>query len=1537
MRVIGAGGGKDGGAQQAQQAVEAPDSLHSEATARVLDMVCEGEIEGWADSANPLQCVYVDETPLQNPDGTMNFEGMTANNIVLAKGTPSQDYIPGFAEASSEIAVGVEIRRDSPVVRQVINLDADAIKVRISTPALQAQDKSNGNINPTAVDFNIEVQPNGGTYTSIFTSGSARFEGKSASKYERTFYAKLSGAGPWNVRVTRISPDAPDQSIQNKLNFESYTEIVEGKFRYPNTALVGVQLNAKQFSAIPQRAYRLKLLRIRVPSNYDPLTRNYTGTWDGSFKLAWSNNPAWCFYDLLTSSRYGLGDLIPENQVDKWSLYQIGQYCDAVDANGNYVGVDDGFGGKEPRFTLNLLIQNREQAFKVLNDLASTFRGMTYNFGGTVWSVADAPKDPVMAFSPANVVDGVFSYTGSARRARHNVALVRWNDPDNFYKQSVEYVADEAAIAQQGIQQTEVVAFGCTSRGQAHRVGKWLIDSEQTQTDVVSFKTGMDASYVVPGDIVEIFDPNRAGRRMGGRLLSATATSVQLDAPVTLEAGISYTVVVHLPNGSRQERAISNAAGTTDTLIVNLAFDQVPQAMSVWGLKASNLAPQLARVLSLSDEGDGTYGVSALLHDANKYTRVETGIVLEASPISQLPDASKVPQPENLSLQTLFVASQSITGLAIDVSWSVPSTSAGAQVARFAVQYRRSQDNWTYLPEMDARAVRIDNVVPGDYEVQVRAISLLGIRSLPAIASIAVEDPNPIQYVKITGLEIKDQGEDTEFKGRDVNLAWRVNSPNASEFGNEAADVGFTAPYFKDYEVRTLDAQGTVRRVEYVNTAEYTYSFDKNQQDGTLRDLTFEVAARDTLHRIGPAARIVVHNPPPALPGAITVKANFRTLFLNYALPAETDFAGVLIYVGTTSGFIRDASTLVYDGPDTQPTITALADGTPLQSGTDYYLRLASYDSFGKVGLNESPEFKVTTVKADANDIGNAVLSESHLTTALNTRLNKIESNETAVVEQSTQIDGLSAQYTLKVDANGYLAGFGLAVYPKNDTTTTSEFLIRADTFGVIMPSYPSLKPFTIGTVNGAPSVIMTSAIIGDATIGSAAISDLTADKIRTGSITSQTITLNDDGVLRSGQTAYNTGDGFWFGKVGAVTKFSLGNSLGHHLRWDGSELVINGKLSAGMVTADTLAVGRGSNLVYNPAFDTGLEGWTLNANGMANIAWGRNYGAEWIVGNGVAWLRQGDTVATGWAQIYTTAIPVIAGQPYIASMYSGAHRCSVSVLIYWYDVNGAEISSVEGNTNAAAKAGGKQLSGYFRHYLKATAPANAATCRVVARKYATSDASTGDSFMFVTRVMLEEAAVNQTEASPYSQSGTTLIDGGNIVTGAIQSTNYAAGSAGWRIGLDGSAEFSNVTIRGTVSGGSLETPWVTGSAGYDTKTSMNGATGALTVTRAPSGGTATDLFNMGPVMYAGATLDGTGAATVALTSVFRVGYHAVLAVQVRPAGGTALVPITSFSVTQPVWSSSSASVVINDSAHPNGDVQVIYCQVDMDRVTRIA
>jgi hypothetical protein len=708
----GGGGGKDGAGSQ-HVPTEAPDSLISKAYAQVIDLISEGEINGLV---NGLKSIFLDGTPIQNPDGSLNFNDMMIQTRV---GTQDQDFIVGFSDVENEIAVGTAVLAAVPIVRSLTNVNLDACRVTLSFPQLTYQDPSTGDLSGNTINVKIELQSNGAGYVEVVND---IIKGKSTSKYQKNYRIFLAGDPPWDIKVTKITADSIHAYDQKSVSWESYTEIEDVKMKYPNSALVGMRIDSSQFQNIPTRAFDIKGLRIKVPTNYDPVTRAYSGSWDGTFQIDWTDNPAWIFYDLVTSVRYGLGQFIPEDHVDKWSLYQIAQYCDEL--------VADGFGGTEPRFACNLFIQTRADAYKVMQDMASAFRGMIYWASGTIAVAQDSPGDAMHLFTPANVIDGAFNYSGASAKARHTVALVTWNDPNDFYRQKVEYVEDSEAVANYGVVETSILAFGCTSRGQAHRAGKWILFTEKYQSETVAFQTGLQGAPVRPGQIIKVADPMRAGVRRGGRLLStSTASILYVDSAVDVSAG-DMVISIILPDGTVEDRAVDTISG--NQIVPLTAFSQAPVAGAMWIAATGAVEAQEFRVLAITESKPGLFEITALAHSSVKFDSIDTDNILTAPSISAL---SSVPaSPEGLQItETLYSVGVSVR-VKVTCSWHKVSGAVG-----YNVQYQRDSQNPVVLGQTSSNEVEVLNAEPGIYTFYVTAVNSIGTPSVTSSITQTVQ------------------------------------------------------------------------------------------------------------------------------------------------------------------------------------------------------------------------------------------------------------------------------------------------------------------------------------------------------------------------------------------------------------------------------------------------------------------------------------------------------------------------------------------------------------------------------------------------------------------------------------------------------------------------------------------------------------------------------------------------------------------------------------------------------------------------------
>jgi predicted phage tail protein len=713
--IRGSGGGGKGGGGGGS--TEDPTSLQSNQIAAFVDLLCEGPIYGLAGAG--FTSVYLNNTPLQNPDGSFNFQGCTLNYNL---GYPSQAPLPGASNAEQVFELNQQVLFGIPYTIELTPTGVDAVVLTIGVGALIATDTTTGDIHGSTMQFHVDIKANNGAWATAFSD---TISGKTNSAYSRDYRLELPQAqGPWQVRMVRDTPDSTSTAVVNASYFVAYTEITELNLSYPYSVIFGWSISAQQFgSSIPNRAYLIKGMLIQIPSNYDPGTRTYSGAyWDGTFKTAWSDNPAWVMYDILTNSRYGLGKRIDASVIDKFSLYAIGQYCDEY--------VPDGFGSYEPRFRFNGLLSQAGDAYSVLQSIASTMRGMIYWSAGAVTFTQDSPKTFKKVFAPANVINGQFDYQSTALKDRHSVTRVIWNDPDNYYQQSVEVVEHQQAMQRFGWRSVDIQAIGTTSRGQAHRIGKWMLDTEFSEGETVTFTCSLQEADLMPGDLIYISDPSVAGGRFGGRTISNVGTAVVLDAPVTLYGGDSI-MIVSTDGASIWQANVSSTDGLNPTVNLSLSvpFTTPVQPGATFLMSSPTVAPRTFRVVSNTETAVNTWQVAALEYDGTKYLRIEDNINLPQPSTSILP-SGPVKAPTNvLVTESLFQMNGSIISR-LTVSWT-PSTDA--RTSGYDVYAMSPGGNMQWMGRSTVSSFDIDTAQLGQWEFNVYSSSLLGDSPTPAI------------------------------------------------------------------------------------------------------------------------------------------------------------------------------------------------------------------------------------------------------------------------------------------------------------------------------------------------------------------------------------------------------------------------------------------------------------------------------------------------------------------------------------------------------------------------------------------------------------------------------------------------------------------------------------------------------------------------------------------------------------------------------------------------------------------------------------
>ena len=1100
LSIVGAGGKSS---TAGRTPVESPDSLRSISYAKTIVLLGEGEMRGLVDG---YRSVYLQGTPLQNPDGTFNFQNVS---VETRSGTQDQSYIPGFPSVENEVIVGVELRAETPIVRTVSGSDLSAVRVRVSVDSLQKVDTSNGDTVGYSVAYAIDVATDGGAYTTALNSA---FTGKTTTQYERSHRIDLPAGSQWQIRIRRTTPNANSSTVADTTRVQSITEIIDAKLRYPNSALLAVSVDAQQFQSLPTIACNVYGRIIKVPANYDPELRTYAttgpgttnGVWNGTFKSAWTNNPAWVFYDIVTNDRFGLGNNIPAAWVDAWNLYQIAQYCDEM--------VSDGFGGQEPRFTCNVYMQTRSDAYKVLQDLAAVFRGVSYYAVGQMIASADMPKKVSVGYTNADVIDGKFNYEGTARKVRHTVALVSWSDQSDMGRQKVERVEYRPGLIRYGIQETEVTAIGCTSRGQAQRIGNHILISENIELETVNFKVGLEGVLVSPGDVFNVSNRNRAGKRMGGRISAYSADTIAVDlVPDDIVAGDKIKVM--LSTGRIEERTIQSIAGNVVRVTVDWSANPAKQGVFIF--EQSELVSEKFRCVAVADNEDGTYTIAGLTYRGDKFAYIDDGTRLEQPPISVIPPSVQAP-PANVTITSFSVIDQAIARTDVTIQWD-----AAANAIEYEVEWRRDDMDWARVGRVSSTSVDIRGAYSGQYLARVRAVNALGARSIPATSVLTqivgkTEPPPALTSLTTTSIVFA------------IGLRWG--------FPQGATDTERTEIWY---------SQGP-DRASAIKLGDFAYPQDRHQINGLAAGARFYFWGRlvDRSGNIGPWY--------PTGTGVVGESSIDQTEYDAYFSGRITESAlgqdllskidsidNIVPLIWDASATYEEGQTVIYDGRIYSWTNTAPGNNQPPSAdwqdvgeaiaqagaivGRVDQLELDVSQIDGELtaqgqrvdGLFASIDTQFTgdtddytadnDVFAGTTTVQTVVATQDY---ALSKRVENVQAEVgevSATVQETSQalvdLDGqISASWTLKLQiaANGqyYAAGMGVGIENQPDGSFQSQILMQADRFAVInIANGQVTSPFVIqgGQTFISQALIgtswITNAMIANAAITNAKIS----------------------------------------------------------------------------------------------------------------------------------------------------------------------------------------------------------------------------------------------------------------------------------------------------------------------------------------------------------------------------------------------------------------------------------------------------------------
>lgn len=940
-KLIEGSGGKRGG----RAAKEAKDTLISRAIVRVLEVLSEGPIEGIAGGGKG---VYINDTPLLNADGKTNFERAEFD---WRAGLPSQEYMPKFPNVQSVFTVGTDITTTNPVTRTTTADTVDAVGIVIGMlSGFYEQNTKNGDINGSLVEFEVDTKlTSSGTWV-IYNRYT--IEGKSAGPTEKQYrIPRPTGTGTWDIRLRRITEDSTSSAKQNTITLSRVVEIQDIKLEYENTAYVGLAIDAETVgNQIPKRSYLVKGLKVKIPTNYNAANGTYSGLWNGTFTTGWTDNPAWILYDLLTNTRYGMGEFITEAMIDKWSFYDAAVYNDGLVTTGTPTGTI-----QERRFTFNAVIMERTEAFRLLSLVAGAMRAQLIQRDGLITLIQDRPADPVKLVTKANVIDGMFNYRSSALTERHTSFNITFNDKKDRHLQRITTIdastqsgvfktALENAELRYGYNPTDLVAFGAVTEGQAIRFGRWAIDTELNQTEIVQFKMSLNGFDLMPGDIIKLYDEDYAATVGAGRIVSVSGTTVVLDREVAITLGSKIDVT--LADGKTiEQRNISQTTGNHSTITTDSNFSQSVLEGADY-IITSAVAPRQFKILALKQDEPNIITVEAVFHDPDKFARVEADVNLPSQTFVNttvgLPTA-----PINLVFKEVNVTDNNSLVRKLLVSWSKPVQGI---VNAYQFRWRRAGGEWTLVNPLRAVSYEIVPATPGVYDVQVYAINTTNQLSPPLAGSYEIKVDGLVASPLNAPTNLQVVGGGPTFTQNDCYFEWTNPLSNASVLNAQ----------LQDFEVRIINPSNSsilrkinVAPIEAGGVQRYTYTYSMNLQDGgPLRTFNVEVRCRDQNNNLSSSVAATFTNPAPAALTGIFVVAGIGSVKITYNLPTDTDYRGTLVWRGTTANFTPSESNLVFDTTDNY-----ISD-TGVLSNTTYYYKLAPYDAFSKpldgTGLNIS-------------------------------------------------------------------------------------------------------------------------------------------------------------------------------------------------------------------------------------------------------------------------------------------------------------------------------------------------------------------------------------------------------------------------------------------------------------------------------------------------------------------------------------------------------------------------------------------------------
>lgn len=1392
------GGGGGGGGHTPY---EAPESGRSKQAVRIVEIVSEGEVKGLV---NGVQSVFLDNTPIQNKDGTYNFSNVEAEGRI---GIQDQDILGGFNTSEKEISVGTQVRKNTPLTRTVSDSKVSRLRLTLGVQSLFSQNDQ-GDTHGASVTMNITI----GQRVIPLT-----INGKYSSQYLRQIEIDNLPPTPFTVRVERIDEDSKSQRLQNNTIWASYTEIIETRLAYPNTALVGIKFDSDYFSSIPNRTYDVYGIIVQVPSNYNPETRAYNGIWDGTFKTAWSDNPAWVLYDLLKNKRYGFGRRLGDFAVDKWALYNVAQYCDQL--------VDDGFGGKEPRFTCNAWITEQRQAYDVINDICSIFRAMPVWNGREFTVIQDRPADPVWTYTNANVDKEGFTYSYSAMKARHNEIHVEYANAQNNYEKDVICVSDDDLIRRYGLNVKKVTAFGCTSRGQAYRTGRWILETEKLETRTVTFTVGAEGLMHVPGDIILVADNDYAGTQLGGRVLSVTDKVVTLDREVPFKTGEQFLYY----NQDAQVTGIK----VIDVLDGNrIVLDTEPTGLTeygVWLRHGEKAQPQLYRALSIKEEHNCKYTITAIQHEPQKEAIVDNGAHFEAVSFSET--------PERYRIQNVDVAVTD-DGIRLSFEYFAKNESTVKYQIKLYRTFNGNRTLYKVYDDLTSTSITFTGLPDGDYIAEIRAKNSAGQLSEPVTRTFEI-NLNIHRFVTkslLFAIELDWDLPKTATVGNytevwrsttnDISKAVKVATlphpqnnyvmsgvPLSAEYyfwlrcGDKNDNKGeFTAAVFGEADhnpnnlLNAIEGQITQTHlgqelISQLTGASESSKSAKNMAENAVAQVLNEAQTRKTqINEVNAKFTPINQKLDSKLDGLVKSTLDLTRLDQNKWYPVTFDYIPTVgrsnlivcqdLYPGLHSpawathnsksfallcdwtvngsgwGAIEvDRQVNVFEFSWTQDKKSPILNlGQLTQSSMEYCCLRggAKYDVFAPKGINvelrtsdyTKNKFGYTQTVNVINNYDDALVPKSEL--------KSLNANISVVSKAVAEVSGkLSATHTIKtqVVGGGRTAIAGIALGASIDgNTAESSVIVMADKFG----------------------------IVADA----------------------------NDGNVRQVFSVAN-------GQVG--------------IRGD---LVV-----AGTVTRDKLSSGGGGNLLYNPIFANPTDGlphgWYRLEKSVPEDKIGErrcfqdpDYGFKkggYLPGENVLrWHNRPIGNKESLTGIYQN-VPVSANKWYMVSAYMGNHNCSNVEIYIDIRTNGGGWGqnlrrSIPKNKNFVG------INDAERAFIKFKLPPDGVSVDVFFLMHDADGSNSNGCWMFVGRPMLEECTEFTTEPSPWQNAGVTEVHGGSIIAHTLTADKIRVNSL--------SSMTSNL---GSINAGSLKIGGLNGNFGTLFEVNSNG--GFRLISRDAGGG----------------------------------------------------------------------------------------------------